>query len=54
MLSCLAVSIFQRYMKTSSMETVPTPKQFFNIAERFVYYADIRKEILTNAGIMQI
>lgn len=54
MLSCLAVSVLQRYMKTSSMEAVPTPKQFFNIAERFVYFADIRKKILTNAGAMQI
>lgn len=54
MLSCLAVSVLQKYMKTYSLEELPTPKQFFNIVEMFVYYADIRKEILANAGVMQI
>lgn len=52
MLSCLAVSVLQGDMRTHSMEAVPAPK-FFSIAERFVSYADIRKEILTNGGVMQ-
>lgn len=48
------VSVLQRDMRTYRMEAIPASKQFFNTAERFVYYANIRKETLTNAGVMQI